>query len=187
MSAIHSITARILNEKDWNLDLSDKTTLSVNCAFFYLVDFSLGEIRLVAINKADFIKLTETPRPRLRIEDSVGFISAWMKQFRKNKLEPTEADLSDLIQACCIYFSATQSFKMYQTLPPEAKELPNILINIYRKGSSDSSIIRPTIFRAEGLFASTSEVVSLARQIRAVDTNMHPENQIAVKDNLPFK
>lgn len=186
MSAIHSITARILNEKDWNLDLSDNTTLSVNCAFFYLVDFSLGEIRLVALNMSDFNELTEKSVQGLGIEDTVGFISNWMKKFRKNKLEPTEADLSDLIKVCCLYFGATQSYKMYKALPAEVKEIPHILINMYRKGSSDSSIIRPSVFRAEGLIASTAEVVSLARQIREVDAKMHPENQIAVKDNLPL-
>jgi hypothetical protein len=96
----------------------------------------------------------------------------------------TDPELSSLAAAVAAYLSKTATYAAWNAMSKVDDKI-HAIINIYRKGSSSHVNIRPAITPCEGIVHNVEKVLEMSRHIRAMDTQNRPENQQAVRDNLP--
>lgn len=177
------ITSTVISQNDWSVE-SKVDALPSDCIFFYIVDFSLGLTRLLGIKKTDFEQIALAAKNQLdfNISDAVGCIGFLVKNNRKKIM--TESDLSALITSVCAYFSNTKTFEAMNEYIQRFQVTPHVLINVYRKGSSDHVTIRPSVFGSDSLIAEPSEVIGTAREVFRLDAISRPNDVVAVIDRL---
>jgi hypothetical protein len=176
-NAKRTVSETLLIDKNWKIGAHDGVSSAAQMHYFYLTDFSLGHLQLLAIGREEFAK-----GPTVSIEQSVAVISNLM--IKSNKLAITDLELSCLGAAVVSYLTQTATYKAWKDMSDEDETI-HAIINIYRKGSTSHVNIRPAITRCDGILFDTEQVIDMSRQIRAVDMENRPQDQQAVRDNLP--
>jgi hypothetical protein len=102
-NAKRAISETLLNNKNWGLGAHDGHSSAAQMHYFYLADFSLGHLQLLAINQDNFAK-----RPPISIDQSVAVISDLMKKAHKKTI--SDSELSYLAAAVAAYLSQTATY-----------------------------------------------------------------------------
>ncbi|MBO1897710.1 hypothetical protein HNW13_018385 [Shewanella sp. BF02_Schw] len=165
-----------LNAAGWDLvNYSDSTPF--DSVVFYIVDFSLGLVKLILFNQLKFDEIKSFPMVSL-----VGSISERILNWSNNRLSISQQGALCYELNC--YLHETQTLALYKQNYVSNDGVKNLHVgfNLYRQNKSSKLSMRPFIIGNDCRIRSTNEIVDVARHVRSLDATNRPEDQQLVKD-----
>tara|TARA_R110002050_G_scaffold253743_1_gene391970 strand:+ start:363 stop:911 length:549 start_codon:yes stop_codon:yes gene_type:complete len=173
------ISTAHLNASGWELiDYSDSTPF--DSIVFYIVDFSLGLVKLISFNQQKFYDIKSFPMTSLVGNISMRTLS-WSKDNHLSKSEQ-----SALCYELNCYLHQTQTLSLYKRKYPSVDGIRNlhVVFNLYRQSESTKLSMRPFIIGNDCRMRSPKEIIDVAREVRTLDASNRPDDQRLVKDRL---
>jgi len=147
-----------------------------NTIVFYLVDFSLGLVKLITMNNQCF-----TITKPLDLRTLVGSISMGVLNWSKSDLSLPE--LNSLCFCLNSYLQQTKTFEVYKHKTGISNpENLHVIFNLYRKNKSSDLTMRPVIVGDDCKIRSAKEIIKIAREVRHIDSVNRKGDQLHVTD-----
>ncbi|GGB52868.1 hypothetical protein GCM10011607_11700 [Shewanella inventionis] len=182
MNIDYEITKAHMLSSGWKLvDYADSNVF--DSVFFYIVDFSLGLVKLITMKNTDVKKGLDKIK-FLPLNSLVGGVSQMVLKWSSTGLENDE--LGQLGYTLVNYFSQTKTFRIYNQQFPQDNSHDNlhVVFNLYRQNRSEHISMRPFIIGQDCLVRSAKEIVHHARMVRHIDSQQRPNDQFLVTDGI---